>query len=143
MEDPKKNFYDLRIEAIIGYILMQIPCKNKGFLVFPNKNSTANISRVRKQKPPGNVAAREISLCLKPMIATERGKIKPHLGPIRLPFMVIGYGSAVRIFLLVVITAIGRLGGFFFFLFCLHGKSLAVRRLRAYYPYRQMGCVAL
>ena len=30
------------------------------------------------------------------MIATEPGKIKPHLAPIRLPFIVIGCGRAIR-----------------------------------------------
>jgi hypothetical protein len=60
----EKTFCGLRIEALIDYILMQIPCKNKGFLAFPNNNSNAHTSRVRKQKPSSNGAAQENHLRL-------------------------------------------------------------------------------
>jgi hypothetical protein len=50
LEDPKKAFYDLGIKALIDYILMQIPCKNKDFLTFSSKHSIINNSRVGKQR---------------------------------------------------------------------------------------------
>jgi hypothetical protein len=64
VKDPKKTFCGLRIEALIDFILMQIPCKNKGFLAFSINNSIAHTSRVRRQKSSSNGEAQENHLRL-------------------------------------------------------------------------------
>jgi len=80
---------------MIDYILMQIPCKNKGFLIFPG-NPPAELSELRSIDRRAVWRLKKSTICLNGTITTEPGKIKPHLGPMRLTHGVVGWGRAIR-----------------------------------------------